>query len=293
MFKGLYTAIVTPFKAGGEIDETALCQLVEEQVKAGVAGLVPCGTTGESPTLTTEEHKQVVKIVVEQVNHRCQVIGGAGSNSTTQAIVYTKMCKEIGCDAVLSVNPYYNKPTQEGLYRHFKSIAEAVPIPIILYNIKSRTGVNIETPTLLKLITSLPNIVGVKEASGDIDQIKQVITETPENFSVLSGDDNITLDLIKAGGHGVISVISNLVPEKMNRFVQASLNSDDQADNLNQALLPLMQAVFIETNPIPIKAMVAMMGLIEEVYRLPICELRPNNRDKIKQLLLKEGLLKA
>lgn len=291
MFKGTYVAIVTPFAEDGSVDEQALRNLVDIQIEKGINGIVPCGTTGESPTLSHEEHDRVIEIVTNQAKGRCKIIGGAGSNSTTEAIRLTKHAKETGCDAVLSVNPYYNKPTQEGLYRHFKAINDAVDIPIILYNIYGRTAVNIETTTLLRL-AELKNIVGVKEASGNINQIKEVIEKVPEDFTVLSGDDNITLKLIRLGGQGVISVLANLLPDKMSNMVNAALEGNfEEAEKINAELVPLFEAEYIETNPIPIKAMLAMKELIKENYRLPMCELQLENRTKVEQALKKAGVL--
>ena len=286
MFKGVFTAIITPFKQDGSVDEECLKKLIDFNIENGVSGIVPCGTTGESPTLSHDEHDKVIEITVQHVNKRVPVIAGTGSNSTAEAIRLTKHAEEAGADACLVVNPYYNKPTQEGLYRHFKAVADSVKIPIVVYNIKGRTGVNVETPTLMRLVVDCSNVVAVKEASGDIDQMKDVIAQRPEGFSVLSGDDNITVDLIKAGGNGVISVASNLVPGRMVAMVKAALDGDSEtADKINNELAPLFEAEFIETNPIPMKCALAFKGMCEEVYRLPMCELRPENKEKLKQVL--------
>jgi 4-hydroxy-tetrahydrodipicolinate synthase len=292
MFKGVFTAIITPFQQDGTVDEESLKQLIDFNIKNGVSGIVPCGTTGESPTLDHNEHDRVIELTVQHVNKRVPVIAGTGSNSTAEAIRLTKHAEETGADACLLVNPYYNKPTQEGLYRHFKAIADAVKFPCVVYNIKGRTGINVETPTLMRLIKDCSNIKAVKEASGDLNQMKNVISYRPEGFSVLSGDDNITLDLIKAGGNGVISVASNLVPDRMVAMVTAALDKDfETAEKLNKELEPLFEAEFIETNPIPIKAALAMKDMCEEVYRLPMCELRPENREKLKEVLTDMGIL--
>lgn len=286
MFKGVFTAIITPFKEDESIDEDAFKKLVEFNIENGVSGIVPCGTTGETPTLSDEEQQKVLQLTVEQVNKRVPIIVGTGSNSTKKTIKSSKKAEELGADALLVVNPYYNKPTQEGLYRHFKAVADSVKIPIVVYNIKGRTGVNLETPTLLRLIQDCSNIVAVKEASGDMNQIKEVIEKTSDDFSVLSGDDNITLDVVKAGGQGVVSVASNLMPAKMSAMVKAALEGNmEEAEKLNSELEPLFSAEFIETNPIPIKYMVSQKGMCKEIYRLPICEMTEEHKEEVKKVL--------
>jgi 4-hydroxy-tetrahydrodipicolinate synthase len=286
MFKGVFTAIVTPFNEDESVDEESLKKLIDFNIENGVAGIVPCGTTGESPTLNDEEQKRVIELTVQHVNGRVPVIAGTGSNCTKHAIEMTKYAEEVGADGALLVNPYYNKPTQEGLYRHFKAIADSVKISCVVYNIKGRTGVNVETPTLMRLANDCKNIVAVKEASGSIEQIKEVISQRPEGFSVLSGDDNITLELIKAGGDGVISVASNLVPDKMSRMVKLALEGNfDEAEKINAELSRLFEAEFIETNPIPIKYMLSLKGMCKEVYRLPMCELSDEHKQEVKKLL--------
>ena len=286
MHKGVYTAIITPFKKDGSADEESLKKLIDFNIKNGVSGIVPCGTTGESPTLSHEEHDRVIELAVEHVDGRVKVIAGTGSNATSEAIRLTKQAEEAGADACLLVSPYYNKPTQEGLYRHFKAIADAVNFDCILYNIKGRTAVNLETPTLIRLANDCKNIVGVKEASGDLNQMKDVIAQRPEGFSVLSGDDNMTLSLIKAGGDGVISVASNLVPDRISDMVKAALDGDFAvAEKIDKELAPLFKVAFIETNPIPIKAAVALKGMCEEVYRLPMCELSKEHKEELKKVL--------
>ena len=290
-FEGVFTALVTPFKKNGAVDEEKLRELVDFQIENGVAGLVPCGTTGESPTLSHEEHNIVVDIVINQAKGRVPVNAGTGSNSTGEALNLTKHAKEAGADAVLLVNPYYNKPTQKGLYEHFKALNDAVDIPMILYNIKGRTGINVETPTMAKL-AQLKNIVAVKEASGDINQMMDVINKAPDDFIVLSGDDNMTLPLIGLGGKGVVSVLSNLLPGKMVKMVSSALKGEwDEARKLHYELMPLFKAEFIETNPIPIKAMMAMKGMINEIYRLPMCSLSEENRKKAEQVMKDAGIL--
>jgi 4-hydroxy-tetrahydrodipicolinate synthase len=286
MFKGLYTAIITPFKEDEKVDYEALKELIEFNIKNGVDGIVPCGTTGESPTLDYIEHEDVIEFVVKYVNKRVKVIAGTGSNCTREAIDLSQQAEDSGADAILLVNPYYNKPTQEGLFRHFKAIADSVKIPCILYNIKGRTAVNLETPTLMRLIKDCKNIVGVKEASGDMNQIKDVIRQRPKGFSVLSGDDNITLDLIKNGGDGIISVVSNIVPDRVSKMVKLAFEGKmNEAEKLNKELAPLYEAAFIETNPIPVKYMVSLKGMCKEVYRLPMCEMSEEHKNKVKQVL--------
>lgn len=286
MFQGAYTAIITPFRDNGKVDEQAFKKLIDFQIENKIDGIVPCGTTGESPTLSHEEHEKVIEICVRHVDGRAPVIAGAGSNSTAEAISLTRHAKEFGADAVLQVNPYYNKPTQKGLYLHFKAIADAVDIPVILYNIKGRTAVNIETPTLVRLMNDCGNIVGVKEASGDISQMKDVIAQRKNGFSVLSGDDNMTLSLIKEGGDGVISVASNLVPGRIVAMVHAALDGKiEEAESLDKDLAELFKACFIETNPMPIKTALAMKGMCREVFRLPMCSMEDANREKLRKVL--------
>lgn len=272
MFKGVFTAIVTPFTKDNKIDEKALINIVEEQIEGGVAGLVPCGTTGESPTLSYEEHNLVIEIVCKQVKGRCKVIAGTGSNSTEEAIMLTEHAKKVGADASLQVVPYYNKPTQKGLYQHFKAIAEAVDLPMIIYNIAGRTAVNLETQTLIEL-SKIKNVVGVKEASGSLPQMMAVIKSTPSGFSVLSGDDNLVLPLMAVGGVGVISVASNVIPKQMVEFVNFGLKNDFVSmREMHYKLSDFFSSLFLETNPIPVKKMMALLGKIESVYRLPLCE---------------------
>lgn len=291
MFAGVYTAIVTPFKKDGRVDEPALRKLVDYQIEGGVQGLVPMGTTGESPSLNIEEHNHVIDVVVNQAGGRVLVIAGTGSNCTDEAIIMTRHAKQAGADASLQVAPYYNKPTQEGFFKHFSKIADSVDIPIIVYNIPGRTGKNIENTTMLRLAKH-KNIVGVKEASGSIPQMMDLIHKKPTDFVVLSGDDNLTLPLMAVGGKGVVSVASNFVPDKMAAMVQAALKEDwVKARKLHYQLLPLFKAIFIETNPIPIKAALAMKGMIEEVYRLPMCPMSADNRKKFIQVLKQMKLL--
>ncbi len=286
MFQGAITAIVTPFDEAGELDIASLKKLVEFQIKNKIDGIVPCGTTGESPTLERDEHEIVVKTVIDAANGRTKVIAGAGSNSTKHAVELTKMAAELGADATLHVNPYYNKPTQEGLFRHFSAVAESADLPVIVYNIKGRTGVNVETSTLVRLAKRHSNIVGVKEASGDIVQMKDVLNKLPKSFDVFSGDDNMTFPLMKLGGKGVISVAGNIIPAQIKQLTSyCSAKNFSKAEELHNKLLPLFKGLFIETNPIPIKAALAMKGMIKESYRLPMCEMATNNRKKLRKIL--------
>ncbi len=283
--EGVYTALVTPMMEDGRVDEKSLRRLVDFQIEGGVQGLVPVGTTGESPTLDGQECRRVIQIVVEQARDRVPVIGGAGSNSTSEAIHYAKEAKEVGADATLQVTPYYNKPTNDGILAHFRAVADAVDLPLVVYNIAGRTAKNIDTPTMLELAKHR-NIVAVKEASGDISQMMDLISRKPADFTVLSGDDNLVFPLMALGGRGVISVASNLVPERMSRFVGAALKGDwDTARRMHYELLPLFKAIFIETNPIPIKAALAMKGMISEVYRLPMCRMTAKNRESLAATL--------
>lgn len=290
MFSGAYTAIVTPFK-DGLVDEAGLKKLIKFGVDGGVSGFVPCGTTGESPTLSHEEHNRVVEITVKELAGQLKVIAGSGSNSTEEAINLTRHAKKVGADGVLLVSPYYNKPTQEGLYRHFKAIAEAVDIPIILYNIQGRTAVNIETSTVEKL-AKLPNIVGVKEASGSVLQMSEVIRLCGPDFDVLSGDDQMTFPLMAMGGVGVISVITNIIPDKMSALVNHMLRGEtDKARAIHFEIFELCQAAFVETNPIPIKAALGLMGMITPEFRLPLCEPAAANLEKLRGVLGRYGLI--
>lgn len=283
--KGCGTALVTPFNEDLSIDEAALRRFVEFQISEGIDFVVPCGTTGESPTLSDAEHRRVVEIVMEEARGRVPVIAGAGGNNTAHVIKLARECERLGVDGLLSVTPYYNKPTQEGLYQHYKAIAEATSLPIILYNVPPRTNVNIVPDTVVRL-AEIPNIVGVKEASGDISQIAEIITRVPTEFKVLSGDDSMTLPLIAVGGVGLISVASNEAPRKMTALTLASLdNNRDEARRLNRELFALMKANFIEASPGPVKAALAMMGKIKEMYRLPIVPVKPETREKLRAVL--------
>ena len=292
IFTGSYVALVTPFR-NGKVDEAKLRDLVEMHAANGTDGLVPCGTTGESPTLSHDEHKRVVEIAVEAARKRMKILAGTGSNSTSEAIELTKHAEKAGADGALVVNPYYNKPTQEGLYRHFRAVAESVALPIVLYNIQSRTAVNIETVTMSRLVKDVKNIRGVKEASGSLDQMSQVIAACGPGFSVLSGDDNVTLALMAVGGHGVISVIANLLPRETADMVHAALEGDiKRARELHYRLFPMARAAFLETNPIPIKEAMAMAGMPEPEFRLPMCRMGEANRETLRGIVRQYGLVK-
>ncbi|HZN53538.1 MAG TPA: 4-hydroxy-tetrahydrodipicolinate synthase [Methylomirabilota bacterium] len=291
-FQGSFVAMVTPFR-NGKVDEAKLRELVELHVANGTDGLIPCGTTGESPSLNHDEHRRVVEIVVEAARGRIRVVAGTGSNSTAEAIDLTKHAERAGAAGALVVNPYYNKPTQEGLYRHFRAVAESVAIPILVYNIQSRTAVNVETDTMARLARDVRNIVGVKEASGSLDQMSQVVAACGPDFSVLSGDDNITLPLLAIGGSGVVSVIANIVPRETADLVHAALDGDwKRARDLHYRLFPLARAAFLETNPIPIKEAMAMAGMIEPEFRLPMCRMSDANREKLRAILKLYSLVK-
>jgi len=290
-FQGSIVALVTPFKDGA-VDEAKLRELVRFHVEHGTDGIVPCGTTGESPTLSHDEHRRVVEVVIEAAAGRVPVMAGTGSNCTAEAIELTRHAERAGARAALVVNPYYNRPTQEGLYRHFRAVAEAVSIPIFVYNIQSRTAVNVETETLARLRRDVPNIVGVKEASGSLDQMSQVIAACGPDFTVLSGDDNLTLPCMAVGGRGVISVIANLVPRDVVELTHAALDGDwKRAREVHYRLLPLARAAFLETNPIPIKEAMAMVGMLEPEFRLPLCRMSEANREKLRAVLRQYGLL--
>jgi len=291
MFTGVFTALVTPFNEKKEIDRECLKRIVQFQLDKGISGLVPVGTTGESPTVSHEENMDVIEMVVKAVNGKVPVIAGTGSNSTDEAIRMTKIAKHIGADASLQVAPYYNKPTQEGLYQHFMAIADAVDLPMVVYNIQGRTGVNIETDTLMRLAKH-DNIVAVKEASGDLNQMMEVIRRKPSDFDVLSGDDNLALPLTLMGGNGVISVASNIIPKWMEEMIQAARKGDvEKAKTIHYELLPLFKAMFLETNPIPVKTAMAEMGLIKEVFRLPLCKIADKNRAALIDTLKNQGLI--
>jgi 4-hydroxy-tetrahydrodipicolinate synthase len=291
-FQGTGTALVTPFKRDGSVDEAALRRLVDFQIGEGIDMLLPCGTTGEGATLDPSETEFVVSTVIGQARGRVPVIVGAGSNSTAKAVEQTRIAKRLGADGVLSVGPYYNKPTQQGFYEHFKAIAEAEDLPVIVYNVPGRTGSNIEAKTMLRL-AEVANIVAVKEASGNLGQIMDIIRDRPAEFRVLSGDDAIALAVVAMGGDGLVSVVSNEAPGRMREIIDAGLSGDlVRARELHYALLPLMNANFMESNPIPVKAALAMMGLIEENYRLPLVPMSPANRERLQRVVEEVGLVR-
>ena len=292
MFKGVFTALVTPFTRQGEVDEAALRCLVDQQIEAGIDGLVAVGSTGEGPTVTHTENLRIVEIVIEQARRRVPVIAGTGSNSTIEAIEMTKRAAKLGASASLQVAPYYNKPNQEGFYLHFAEIAKSVDLPIILYNIPGRTGKNMETETTLRLAT-IKNIVGIKEASGNLGQVMDIIAGAPSNFTVLSGDDNWTLPMMAMGASGVISVVTHLAAPDMVAMCKAiSAGNQTEAKRLHFKLLPLCKALNVDQNPIPIKYALSRLGMIEEVYRLPLCPLSTALKTNVDAVLKDYGLLR-
>jgi 4-hydroxy-tetrahydrodipicolinate synthase len=291
MFTGCGTALVTPFQRDLSLDEKALRALVRRQIDAGINFLVPCGTTGESPTLTRKEHLRVVEITLEEAKGKVPVVAGAGGYNTAEVIELAKELQAMGADCILSVTPYYNKPTQEGLYQHYKAVASAIRLPIIVYSVQSRTGVNVE-PLTLKRLAEIDNIVGVKEASGNISQMAAVIHHVPPRFDVLSGDDSITIPLISLGGRGIISVASNEIPGEMTALAQAAMRGDyDTAREIQRRYFPLMEINFVESNPGPVKAVMARMGLLQPVWRLPMVPPSAASMARIEQVLTNVGLL--
>ncbi|MDX6529476.1 MAG: 4-hydroxy-tetrahydrodipicolinate synthase [Blastocatellia bacterium] len=291
--RGCATALVTPFKADGSIDEERLRALVDRQIVGGVRLLVPCGTTGESATMTEAEDQRVIAITIEVARGRGHVVAGTGSNSTAAAIEYSLRARDLGADALLQVAPWYNKPTQEGLYAHFRAIAEAVPeTPIMLYNVPGRTSSNIAAQTVLRLARDCENIVAIKEASGNLAQIMEILRERPANFRVLSGDDAVTLPLIALGAEGIVSVASNEIPDLMSRMTELALEGNwTAARALHYRLLPLMEINFIESSPGPVKAAMAMLGLLDENFRLPLVPIQEKSRTRIHEVLTELGLL--
>jgi 4-hydroxy-tetrahydrodipicolinate synthase len=293
MFTGVGTALVTPFTKSGDLDEKSVRRLGRRQIDAGIDFLVPCGTTGESPTLTDAERTRIVEILVDEAGGRVPVLAGAGGYNTAEVIRQVDEMRRAGAAGLLSVTPYYNKPTQEGLYQHYRAIAESTALPIVVYNVPGRTGSNVEPATLARL-AAIPNIIGVKEASGNVTQMSEVCHAVPPDFIVLSGDDVLTLPLMAVGGRGVISVASNQIPAEMAQMVQAAARNDFAAARaIHARIMPLMQVNFVESNPIPVKAAMAAMGLLEEVYRLPMCAPKPESREKIVKVLKSLDLLKA
>lgn len=292
-FRGAFVAIVTPFNPDGSLDEQGLVDLIEFQLAGGTHGIVPCGTTGESATMSHDEHRRVVELTVKTVAGRVPVLAGAGSNSTSETIELTRHAKSAGADGVLLITPYYNKPSQEGLYQHFKAVAEAVEIPIIMYNVPSRTAVNMLPQTVARC-AKLPNIAGIKEATGSLQQVSEVIRLCPADFALLSGDDFTSMASVLVGGTGVISVTSNVAPKEMAQMIEAALAGNlARANELHYRLLPLMQAMFFDTNPVPAKVTLGMMGKIKSAgVRLPLCDMDEATTTKVKQSAKEFGLLK-
>ena len=291
MFTGTGTALVTPFRRDGSLDEPALRRLVQRQIEAGIDFLVPCGTTGESPTLTHEEHLRVVEIAAELATGKVPVLAGAGGYNTAEVISLARELADLGANGILSVTPYYNKPTQEGLFQHYRAIAEALPLPIILYSVQGRTGVNIE-PATVRRLAEVENIIGIKEASGNVSQMAAILNAVPDDFIVLSGDDAITLPIISLGGHGVISVVSNEIPAEMSQITRAALQGNfHAAREIHRRFHPLMEINFVESNPIPVKAAMAEMGLLDPVWRLPLVPPKAENQARIRAVLESLGLV--
>ncbi|MFC1807406.1 4-hydroxy-tetrahydrodipicolinate synthase [Candidatus Omnitrophota bacterium] len=292
MFKGAMVAIVTPFKDDGKsIDEKKFRELIEFHIENGTKAIVPCGTTGESATLSMREHEHIIEVAVDAAKGRVSILAGTGSNNTAEAIELTKYAEKVGVDGVLIITPYYNKPTQEGVYRHFKALSEAVKIPIVAYNIASRTGTNI-TPETMARISTLGNVVGVKEASGDLNQMAQMKALCKKGFCLISGDDSLTLPLLSIGGCGIVSVVANIIPKEVSNMVNAYLEGDTEtANKLHYKMLPLVKAMFIETNPIPVKTAMGMMGMLDPVFRLPMCEMSDSGKDKLELVLKEYGLI--
>jgi 4-hydroxy-tetrahydrodipicolinate synthase len=292
MFRGTYTAIVTPFRDGA-LDEAAFTRLIEWQIESGIAGIVSVGTTGESPTLNNEEHNRAIELTVQAARGRCKVIGGTGSNSTIEAISLTKEAEKAGADAVLLVTPYYNKPTQEGLFRHYKEIAAHTKLPIILYSIPGRCGIEIAVDTAARLARECPNIVSIKEAGGSVDRVSQLRAALPAEFTILSGDDSLTLPFMSVGAEGVISVASNIIPKEMVRMVQAFTEGNAfEARELHGRFYPLFRDLFIETNPVPVKTALSLAGRISGELRLPLCEMGAANEAKLLATLRNLNLVK-
>ncbi|MGB7721497.1 MAG: 4-hydroxy-tetrahydrodipicolinate synthase [Bryobacteraceae bacterium] len=293
MFTGCGTALVTPFRRDLSLDEETLRELIRRQIDAGIDFLVPCGTTGESPTLTRAEHLRVVGIALEEAHGKVPVLAGASGYNTNEVIELARELERMGVDGILSVTPYYNKPTQEGLYQHYKAIASAIRLPIVVYSVQGRTGVNVEPATMARL-ASIENIVGVKEASGNIGQVATILNQVPTTFTVLSGDDAVTIPVMALGGRGIVSVVSNQIPGEMTQLAQACLRGDfETARRVQARYLPLMNVNFVESNPIPVKAAMGLMGLLEPVYRLPMTPPSPANLARIAKVLEVAGLLRS
>ncbi|WP_045212326.1 4-hydroxy-tetrahydrodipicolinate synthase [Desulfonatronovibrio magnus] len=290
-FSGAFTALVTPFK-NNQIDEEAYRKLIEWQLEQGIDGVVPCGTTGESATLSHEEHKQVISICVDQVKGRVPVVAGAGSNCTKEAIELTRYARDAGANAALLITPYYNKPTPDGVVEHFKAIAAEVSIPFFIYNVPGRTSLNVMPDTIARIVKEVPEAIGIKEATGNLKQVSDVVEECGPDFVVLSGDDFTVLPLLSVGGHGVISVVSNIVPNMMHSLCKAYAEKDlDNAKRIHFEMAALCRAMFFETNPIPVKTSLVLMGKIQPEFRLPLVPMRPENQEKLKVVLKDKGLI--
>ncbi len=289
---GAITALATPFKKDGSIDVSALKGLVKFQLSGGIDGIVPCGSTGEAATMTIDDYQLVVRTVVEESRGRVPIIAGAGSNDTAKAINLSQLAKEAGADALLHVTPFYNKPTPDGLVAHYRAIAKTVDMPIILYNVPGRTGLNCSGATTIRIAKEVPQVIGVKEASGDIQQMMAIVKGAPSYFSILSGDDAFTVPLISIGGHGIISVVANEIPGPFTKMVHAALEGDfAKARKLHYTYLDLMKVNFVETNPIPVKTALSMMGKIEEVFRLPLVPMEEKNKETLRRVLKEAGLI--
>lgn len=291
-FAGAHTALITPFREDGSLDEAALTSLVESQVAAGISGVIPVGTTGESPTLSHEEHARVIEITVKAAAKRILVIAGTGSNATTEAVELTKEAEKLGADASLQVAPYYNKPSAEGLYRHFRKVAESVAIPIVLYSIPGRCGIEIPVTVVARLAADCANVVAIKEAGGSVERVNQLRAALPESFQILSGDDSLTLPFMASGAVGVISVASNMIPAEVQGLVRAFLKGDlAKAQELHARYYPLFRDLFIEPNPVPVKTALAIKGICGSDVRLPLCEMTDSNRDVLLKTLQSTGVL--
>ena len=290
-FAGAHTALITPFK-DGSVDEAALISLIESQIAAGISGIIPVGTTGESPTLSHEEHRRVIEIAVQAAAKRVLVIAGTGSNATSEAVELTLEAEKLGADAALLVAPYYNKPSAEGLYRHFRKVAEAVSIPIVLYSIPGRCGIEIPVPIVARLASDCPNIVAIKEAGGSVDRVNLLRSALPESFQILSGDDSLTLPFMASGAVGVISVASNIIPSEVQTLVQSFLKGDlTKAQEIHNRYYPLFRDLFIEPNPVPIKAALAEKGVCSDDVRLPLCEMTESNKKILLKALRSTGVI--
>lgn len=293
MFTGTYTAIVTPFRDGA-IDEAALTRLIQLQIKGGIDGIVPVGTTGESPTVNYEEHIRIIELSIKAAGGKLKVLAGTGGNSTSEAVYLTQEAERLGADGSLQVAPYYNKPTQEGLFQHFREVARQTKLPLVLYSIPGRCGIEIGVDTVKRLVAECPTIVGIKEAGGNADRVSQLRAALGPRFEILSGDDSLTLPFMAVGAQGVISVASNIIPKQVAQMVQAfSAGQIQKARSLHQKYYSIFKDLFVETNPVPVKAALAMMGIIQEEYRLPLVPLSAKSREVLKNTLINTGVLRG